>query len=293
MERISRRKMLQCGSAVLVAGSLPPSMWPAPFGRVPGIQLYTVAEPLQKDVDGTLQKISAIGYREVETAGFANRTAKEFRQSLNKAELRCHSCHMHLNVPDLGPVFEDAKTVGAEYVVSSTLLPPRDGANAGQVLTLDDYKKMAGEANRVAEKAKGAGLQYAYHNHDYEFRPQANGQTGYDLLLSETDPSLVKFELDCGWMLIAGHSPVEYFRRYPGRYRMIHIKNYLKPAHGPKYNGEMQGTEIGKGCIDYRPILTAARNAGIEYSYVEQEPPFLDMTSLQAAAADFRYLRGL
>ena len=111
---------------------------------------------------------------------------------------------------------------------------------------------------------------------------------GYDLLLQQTDPGLVKFELDCGWMVAGGQNPVEYFRRYPNRYRMIHVKDFvLRPNRPP------QGVVLGKGAIDYKPIFPAAKAAGVERYYVEQEPPFIGTTALEAAKLNYEYVQAI
>lgn len=157
-----------------------------------------------------------------------------------------------------------------------------------------DFKAMAAFCNQLGEKAKQAGLQFAYHNHNFEFKDLGNGTVGYDMLLKSTDPDLVKLELDCGWMTVAGKSPVQYFHKYPNRYRMIHIKDFIKPAQlstSLAAQGIPQGTVLGTGYIDYHPIVAAAKVAGVEHFYVEQEPPFVGMTALVAAARDYAYIR--
>lgn len=163
-------------------------------------------------------------------------------------------------------------------------------------LTLDDFKRTAELANSIGAKAREAGLQYAYHNHNFEFKDQGGGQTGYDLLLSQTDPDLVKFELDCGWMVAAGRNPVDYFKKYPNRYRMIHVKDFL-PGTNPTTTlmgpGSPKGTELGRGHIDYAPIFGAAAPAGVEYYFSEQEPPIVGMTALEAAKVNYEYMRAL
>jgi sugar phosphate isomerase/epimerase len=163
-------------------------------------------------------------------------------------------------------------------------------------LTLDDFKRTADLANSIGAKAKQAGLQYAYHNHNFEFKDQGNGQIGYDLLLNQTDPDLVKFELDCGWMVAAGHNPIDYFGKYPNRYRMIHVKDFLpgsKPTTSLMGPERPTGTELGRGHIDYAPIFPAAGKAGVEYFFSEQEPPIVGMTALEAAKVNFDYMRSI
>jgi sugar phosphate isomerase/epimerase len=295
MISFSRRRFLQSG-AIAGASSLlsvaPGRILAALAGAPIGIQLYTVGKELQSDVRGTLRQIAAIGYTEVETAGFAGLTAREFRDELTRAGLHCHSAHMQWNVQDLGPIFDDAHALGVNFVVSSALLSP----GTGEGPSVDDYKKLAAKLNGIAQKTHDACLQYAYHNHNFEFKDLGAGIIGYDILLSETDPVLVQFELDCGWMIAAGFQPIEYFKKYPRRYRMLHIKDFVA---GSKIGTSLapglrpQGTELGRGHIDYKPILHAAAGTAVKYLYVEQEPPFLDMPALDAAKVDYDYLRRL
>jgi sugar phosphate isomerase/epimerase len=293
MASISRRQFLQRGAVAATTASLvasfPRVMSAEELPGAPiGIQLYTVGKELNQDVGGTLRQIRAIGYTEVETAGFADLTAKQFHAELDKAGLHCHSAHLQMNTPDLGPVFDDAHNLGVHFVVSSALFAPGD-----QIPTLDGYKKLAARLNDIGQSAQKAGLQYAYHNHNFEFRALADGRIGYDVLLDESDPALVDFELDCGWMVAAGYNPIDYFKKYPRRYAMLHIKDFVAGKVSTSLAADLrpQGTELGRGHIDYKPILAAAANTAVKYYYVEQEPPFLDMTALEAAKVDYEYLR--
>jgi sugar phosphate isomerase/epimerase len=290
MRLISRRQFVLSGAAVVgtrLAWAQTAQLLPA--GLPIGLQLYSVGDDLQRDVPGTLRQVRAIGYKRVETAGFAGLTARAFRAQLDQARLVCPSTHLPVGNDELEPLFEDAHTVGAEYVVSSALFSSKSQ-------TLDDYLGMADRLNDLGRKAKDAGLQYAYHNHNFEFRKLDGDRIGYDVLLKRTDPELVAFELDCGWMVAAGYSPVEYFRQYPGRYRMLHVKDFVAtkgPSTSLAKDERPQGTELGRGHIDYKPILLAAAEAGIHDYYVEQEPPFLDMSALAAVKVDYQYLRAL
>lgn len=289
---ISRRRFMQFGAAVMgtrLAWAGTARVLPA---RLPiGLQLYSVGEDLQKDVAGTLRQVRAMGYERVETAGFGGLTAREFRTQLDRTQLVCPSTHLQMGKRALELLFEDAHTVGARYVVSSGMFSSKSGEQ-----TVDDYRVMADRLNEMGRKAKDAGLQYAYHNHNFELRKLDGDRIGYDVLLKQTDPGLVDFELDCGWMVAAGYSPVEYFRQYPGRYRMLHVKDFVatKSASTSLAKDERpQGTELGRGHIDYKPILMAAARAGIHDYYVEQEPPFLEMPALAAVKVDYQYLRAL
>lgn len=307
MINITRRKFIiqttAAGAAIALTTGLPKSLRADPLGRAPGIQLYTVSADLNADVPGTLKALNKIGYKYVETAGFGKMTAMDFRKALDDAGLICPSAHLRFGPDDPAPMFADAHAVGAHYAVSSVLMAkmPEEMTMAGFMkamasLTLDDYKKTAALANQIGAKAKQAGLQYVYHNHNFEFKDQGNGQVGYDMLLKETDPELVKFEVDCGWMITAGHSPIDYFKKYPNRYRMMHVKDFLagsKETTSLSEEGRPTGTELGKGHIDYKPIFAAAGPAGVEYYFSEQEPPIVGMTALEAAKVNYEYLHAL
>jgi sugar phosphate isomerase/epimerase len=302
MKPLSRRTFLQAGMATCAA-AMAPMAWAYPLGVAPGIQLYTVGTALVADQAGTLQALAAIGYRYVEAyPSGARSSAAAFRRQLDAARLKCPSVHMSFNDADMQQHFADAQTAGASYVVSSTLLPDhfdRSGAPQGMAifdtLTADDYLRLAEKANSAGRMARAAGLQFAYHNHYHEFRDLGSGQIGYDILLQNTDPALVAFEIDCGWMIVAGHDPVHYLRSDPGRIRMLHIKDFLPgTAAFTGGTGRPAGTELGRGRIDYRPIFAAAATAGVRSYFVEQEPPFPDgITPLEAARIDYQYLHTL
>lgn len=292
MTAISRRLFVQGGIAALgVCHAWAKQTHVLPAKTPLGLQLYSVGAELKKDVPGTLRQIRTIGYQRVETAGFAGLTAAAFRAQLDSADLTCPSTHLQFGNAELPALFADAHTVGAHHVVSSGIF---SSGHNGQ--TIDDYRAMADHLNDLGRKAKDAGLQYAYHNHNFEFRKLDGQGVGYDVLLHQTDPELVAFELDCGWMVAAGYNPVTYFKEYPGRYRMLHIKDFRttpEPSTSLAQNERPQGTELGHGHIDYTPILLAAQKAGIHDFYVEQEPPFLDMSAIAAVTVDYQYLRAL
>jgi sugar phosphate isomerase/epimerase len=300
MASISRRRFLQTtgmtGAAALASASLPRAAWASPMGLPIGIQLYVVGKPMAADAPGTLKQLRATGYREVETAGFGKYSAKEFRGLLDDAGLVCPSAHLRLFDPELGPVFEDAHALGVTYATSSILREPTSNAGAPGTsfppVGLDGFKRMAAHMNQIGAKAKQAGLKYAYHNHNFEFEKVGAGESGYDVLLKETDPELVYFEIDCGWMTVAGSSPVEYMRKYPKRIRMLHIKDF-KPVPHPttdlRGSGRPVGTELGKGYIDYAPIFREGRRAGIQHCFAEEEGPY-EVPQLEAAKVDYDYL---
>ena len=300
----SRRRFLaqssQLAGLAVASSWLPRRTFANPLGKPIGIQLYTVNGPMQDDAAGTLAKLSQIGFREVESAGFGKLSASQFRKLLDDAGLACPSAHLSFQLDKLDAAFADAHALGATYAVSSmldSLLPgtKSTAANGKRAMSLDEARRTAEICNRIGDGAERAGLQYVYHNHDLEFADQGGGAVAYDVLLRETDPKLVKFEIDCGWMVFAGHDPVGYFKQYPNRFPLIHVKDFLAPAAKPTAAEKvtMQGAELGRGVVDYKPIFAAAKAAGLKHYFAEQEGPFSRMTQLQAAQVAYDYLHAI
>ena len=272
-----------------------------PLGLPLGLQLYSLRELLPKDFDGTLKAIAAAGYTEVEAAGYYAMSAPEFKQSMDGAGLRCVSGHYPLDMlqPRLETILEYAKEVGLQYVVCSSpsLKDPSrvnlSTKNPGyheawvQAFTLDDWKWNAEQYNQIGKRVKAEGMKFGYHNHTTEFRKLKN-IVPYDVLIQQTDPELVTFEMDCGWVVVAGYSPAEYLTKYPTRISMLHVKDFdLK-----KGTEHLQSTELGRGTLDYRPIFEAAKKGGhLTHCFVEQEE--FDMPPLEAIKVDAEYMRGL
>ena len=284
-------------AAAALASTWIPRRAPAnPLGRPVGIQLYTVNGPMETDAAGTLKKLRKIGYGVVESAGFGKLSAKQFRQLLDDAGLICPSAHLSFDPANLGAAFDDAHALGATYATSGSLDALVKAANpatalAKRSMSLDEAKRTAELASRIGTGAKRAGLQYVYHNHAREFADQGGGAIGYDVLLRETDPDLVKFEVDCGWMIFAGHDPIAYFKKYPNRFPLIHVKDFLPGSD--RNAGSMLGAELGHGVIDYKPIFAAAAKAGLKHYFAEQEGPFARMGQLQVAQVDYEYLHSM
>lgn len=298
MNAQSRRRFLiqssQLAAAALVSPWLSRHASANPLDRPIGIQLYTVNQAMQDDPAGTLKKLKAIGFGEVESAGFGKLSAKQFRQLLDDNGLVCPSAHLQFDMNNLGAAFADAHALGAKYAASGSLphtVDSKPGEKRG--MNLDEAKRTAELANRIGEAAKRADLQYIYHNHDFELADQG-GAFGYDVLLRETQVDLVKFEIDCGWMIFAGHNPIDYFKKYPDRFPLIHVKDFLRDAAAtPGSTLPMAGAELGHGVVDYKPIFAAAKKAGLQHYFVEQEGPFSRMDPLQAAQVDYAYLHSL
>jgi sugar phosphate isomerase/epimerase len=286
----SRREFL-IQSSLSVAAAAFARMTPAnPLDKPIGIQLYTVNDAMEADAAGTLKKLREIGYGEVETAGFGTMSAKQFRKLIDDAGLVCASAHLAFDPDNLNRAFDDAHALGASYVVSSMLPNDVAGPNAKGPMTLERTQRTIERANHIGEAARKAGLQYAYHNHAIEFVDVGDGVLAYDMLIEKTDPSLVKFEIDCGWMVFAGKNPIDYFKRHPKRIPLIHVKDFEKRTTN---DSDMHGAELGTGVVDYAPIFEAAGKAGLQHYFVEQEGPFSRMSRMQAARVDYAYLKHL
>jgi sugar phosphate isomerase/epimerase len=278
-----------------------------PLNRPVGLQLYTVGEQLGADFHGTLKKIADIGYKEVELADAYKKSAAEIRTAFSDAGLTCRSAHMFDMSKTPTQFMDFVQELGAKYVITS--FNPPESATASfktgkpdmaaflkglEDMSLDDYKRSADTCNKLGEEAKKHGLQYAYHNHNLEFK-KLGGSTAYDLLLSSTDKDLVKFELDCGWMAAAGYDPVAYLKKYPKRFRLLHIKAFKKaePSLRLAEGARPIPTELDRGGIDYKPVFAAAKKTEVEQYYVEQEPPFAEMPALEAIKVNYDFLHNL
>ena len=284
MKSTSRRSFLKASAAAAAAVSLAPRrLSAAPLSLPIGLQLYSVREQLPKDFDGTLHQLGAIGYVEVEAAGYFGRTAQEFRHSMDQAGLRCVSTHHPMNQlkPHLDEDIEYAHTLGLSYIVCPS--PMRKEPGASGPLNLEDWRWVAGELNKIGEKVKAAGMTFGYHNHGPEFGTE-NGTVFYDELLRLTDPKLVVFEMDCGWVRAAGQDPVAYISWSPERFPLLHVKDLSK---GP--GGELHSNILGKGIIDYKPIFRAA--TGLKHYFIEQEE--FDGDPIEALTQDAKYMKKL
>jgi sugar phosphate isomerase/epimerase len=264
-----------------------------------------VREQVNKDFDGTLRQVAAAGYQEVELFGFMGRKAKAIRESLDAAGLRCVSSHYPLAdlQGDLGPKLEYARDLGLEFMVcpfpgiadpkriKAASQDPRDRARAMvDALTADDWKWNAEVLNRAGEQAKKAGLQVCYHNHHLDFK-KYEGVTALEVLLRRADKDLVKIELDCGWVHVAGESPAEFIARHEDRIALLHIKD-VKEGFKPTTDfGPVPFTEVGRGAIDWKKVFAAAKKARVRRYYVEQDTT--ERPPLEAIKISHDYLQDL
>jgi sugar phosphate isomerase/epimerase len=269
MDAIDRRTFVAGMSAAVFAASR--TLSAASIGKI-GVQLYTVRDMLAKDFDGTLAKVAAVGYKEVEFAGYFDHTPQQVRDALKKHGLAAPAAH--IDYASLGEKFpsviEAAKTIGHTFLVNPWI-------DETMRKDPDVYKKMAETYNRAGEMSKKAGIQFVYHNHNFEFVP-ADGKLPYDFLLSACDPKLVKMELDLCWITSTGKDPVDYFKKYPGRFPLVHVKGLRKvPAAGaaaPIKEVLADVTDVGKDdAIDWKRIFAHSKEAGIQHYFVEHDVP--------------------
>lgn len=241
-----------------------------------GLQLYTLRSLMEKDVAKTLAFVAELGYREVEFAGYFDHTPAEIKAMLASEGLTAPSTHVsmtHLN-EHIDAVIETALTVGHRYVVMPWLEPEERGG-------ADVYRIYAEQLNRAGEACRKAGLTLAYHNHAFEFEA-VDGIEPYDILMGETDPRLLKIQLDLYWTTKAGRDPLDYFARYPGRFVSCHVKDM-------RADGEM--TEVGGGTIDFARIFAASEKAGIRHYFVEHDEPADAAASVRASIEYLKKLR--
>lgn len=314
MPQLHRRGFLAAGAAAAglsMAGEAAAAAFFARAGLPIGVQLYTFGPEGMKDLDATLAAVRAIGYRTVEIPGFMGRTAAELKAALDRAGLACPSAHIQARGGfdgDLTKLADDLATLGVtQAVMPSPYVPDHarkaaEGASGADVyrrmmgaLTGDDWKMNADFLNEKGAALKASGITVGYHNHNFEFAPQEGagqgGPTGLDILLARTDPALVTFQADVGWMAAAGVDPAAYLQKHKGRFTLMHVKD-VKASTRPNFDLRMEPTEVGSGRLDWKRLLPAAHAAGVRGFFVEQEPPF-ERPRLEAARISHDFLAGL
>lgn len=248
-----------------------------------GVQLYSVRDAVSKNLEGALEKLASLGFDNIELYGyngtFFGRTPAEFKSILDKTGISVFSSHHVTGLAMKGngtilngwdKAIEDLHTIGAKYMACAYLMPNER--------TKENYTALPAILDKAGKATKAAGIQFAYHNHDFEFE-KFGDSTVYDHLLSNTQPDLVKMEMDLYWTSKAGQDPIKYFEKYPGRFELWHVKDMSAGA------GEI--TEIGNGVIDFDRIFAARKKAGLKHWFVEQDTSKGDMfESLKTSVAN-------
>jgi sugar phosphate isomerase/epimerase len=241
-----------------------------------GLQLYSLRDDLPKDPKGILRQVASFGYKQLE--GFEGpkgiywgMTNTEFKSYMDELGMKMVSSHCNWK-QNLEKKADEAAAIGMKYLMCPYL---------GAQKSLDLYKKAAEDFNKAGQICKQRGLKFAYHNHDYSFK-QVEGQFPQDVMMQNSDKDLVDFEMDMYWVVAAGQSPKAWFDKYPGRFKLGHVKD----------RGGKETTTLGKGDIDYPSILKDAQKSGMEYFIVEQEQ-YAGTTPLAAAKDDADYMKRL
>jgi sugar phosphate isomerase/epimerase len=285
LHAMDRRTFLKTAGTVGAVTLLPARLsWAAGDHRIEkvGLQLYTVRDLMKDDFDGTIAKVAAIGYKEVEFAGYFGRTPQQVRAACDKNGLAAISTHIQWDELDdkFPSVIDAAKAIGMNYIVNPWI--PEE-----QRKSPDIWKKAADKFNRCGEQTKKAGIQFAYHNHWFEFLP-VNGKLPYDELLRQCDANLVKMEMDLCWITAAGGDPLKYFNRYPGRFPLVHVKDLktlpkVTSGGAQNYGDTVDLTEVGSGVIDWKKIFAQSQKAGIKHYIVEHDHPAAPFESIKTS----------
>lgn len=274
---IGRRDFLTVIGASAGALALPRSLkFPESLSPQPiGVQLYTVRDFMQRDVENTLRQVAGIGYREVEFAGLFDKEPSKVRGMIDKLGLKSPSSHIPLDrlTKNIQGVVDEVQALGNQYVVCPWI-------DAALRTDADSWRRIAASLNRAGESLQRVGLQLAYHNHDFEFQALPSKEIGYDILLAECDPKIVKMEMDLYWITKAGRDPLTYFAKWSGRFPLVHVKDMAG-------NGTI--TNVGKGHIDWPKIFAKRREAGIEHFFVEND----DAKSIDDIRVSYEYLSRL
>ena len=292
LHAMNRRTFLETATTVTAAALLTNRLgWAAGDHKINklGVQLYTVRDQMKADFDGTLAKVAAIGYKDVEFAGYFSHTPQQVRAALDKNGLTAPSTHVQYDELDakFPSVIADSQIIGLNYIVCPWI--PEDLRKSPGI-----WKQAADKFNKCGEQTKKAGIQFAYHNHWFEFLP-VDGNLPYDELLKLCDKNLVKMEMDLCWITAAGADPIKYFNLYPGRFPLVHVKDLKKlptiTAGGPQNFGDtVDLTEVGSGIIDWKSLFARAGKAGIDVYIVEHDHPKAPFESIKTS---YEYLSKL
>ena len=246
-----------------------------------GMTLYTVRNEMGKDPKATLKEIADMGYKNIEAVDykdgkFYGMTPAEFKAYLKSLGLKPISVHMGSMTTDNADVLiADVKAAGFKYFIAP--VPPmgmfKYDMNTRKLSMEDDLEKLTNILNTIAKKADAAGLEFLYHNHNFEFEPNKDGIIPIEYMLEHLDPKIVNFQMDLYWVTKAGADPVAYFEKYPGRFKIWHVKDM-----------DEQGrfAPVGTGTIDFGRILAHKKDSGMKYYIVEQDQMYDGMDPMEA-----------
>jgi sugar phosphate isomerase/epimerase len=285
---MKRKEFLKMSGGLALAGFATNSLFASladesEFKRIKkfGLQLWTLREDLPKDPKGVLRSVASYGYKQIESfegpkGMFWGMTNKEFKAYMDELDMQIVASHCGID-KDFEKKAAEAAEIGMKYLICPWKGPQKD---------IDAFKKFADEFNQKGEVCKKNGLRFAYHNHDYSF-VEMSGDFGQDVMMKNTDPNLVDFELDMYWVATAGHDIASWLKKYPHRFRLGHVKDRKKNT-----NEKDASVDLGTGSIDYAKVLRVAKDNGMKYFIVEQEK-YEGTTPLKAVQADAKYMKDL
>lgn len=249
-----------------------------------GIQLWTLRDVIGEDPKATLKTLAGYGYGQIESfegqqGMFWGMKPAEFASYVNN-DLGMNLIASHCNIME---GFEEKAAQAAEAGMKYLICPW-----VGPQESMDDFKRITERFNECGDICKANGIRFAYHNHDYSFA-ELDGEIPQDYMMDNTNPDTVDFEMDMYWVIVAGVDPLSYFERYPNRFRLAHVKDRMKEAPAEE---KQASCTLGKGSIDYPPLLAAAKTAGISYFILEQER-YDGTTPMEGAEDGAAYLSGV
>lgn len=289
---ITRREFISQTAALMTASMLPAHTFAADSKYKMGLQLFSIREPLRNDLKGSIGRVAAAGYQDCETYGYDPEQgnyygikAADFKKLLEDHGMITTSGHYDFSQYFNRPVLDlmryvdqcivGAKALGQRYITWPWLAP--------EFRSIENFKILTGKLNMIGARVNAAGLGFAYHNHDFEFTTEQNGETAYNIIMNNTDPDKVKLQLDLYWVMHSSKlTPAQLIAKQPGRFVMWHIKDMDKVSR--------DYSELGNGSIDFTVILPEASKAGLQYYYIEQGGNFAKdpLTSVIESAKYFK-----
>src|SRR5688572_12188984 len=278
---LSRRSFLISAGAGAAAGSLMTSIAFGDHhghGPVPlGIQLWTVKSEAEKDLEGTLRKVYAAGFREIEFAGYYGKSPADLAKLMKDIGFNLVSTHAGAgDIAKKGDqIIADAKALGLKYVVCSSpgVSPEKEKLpweERMKAVDLTDWKWNADLFSKFGKQVTAAGMVFGYHNHDAEFK-KFGGQSAFDYLWANTDAAHVKIQLDVGWVAVAQEDPIAILNKYKDRVVSLHVKDVAKRGADGKSPASVA---LGEGSVDWKKVLGTAKANGVKHYFYEQEEPF-------------------
>jgi len=300
----SRRKFIQnTGIALLGIGMTPSALWSknisADAKTLIGIQLYAVRDAMFKDPLGTLKALSKMGYQYIEHANYVNRklygyTPIEFKKILDELGMKMPSGHTSLNANHWDAnkkeftaawkyTIDDAVTLGQDYVISPWI-------DEKVRTSYDALMRQLEQFNLSGELCLESGMQFGYHNHNFEFIEKVNGQLIYDIILKETDPELVIHQLDFGNMFGIGARGMDWIKKYPGRFVSVHVKDEIKVPIG-EMNDQHESTILGNGLVDPKAVCLLAKAIGGTKQFIIEQESYQGIAPLECARINLERIK--